>query len=147
MSLAAKVLAVQQAELDCVLSRAEAVAAVDQLKSEFKRGATPVRIVVSGFALGIAAGWRSPRGNAPSLGGKLFTGPLMSMVFDSVLPGLLAGLTAASTVEEEIVEVVDDTVDAKIDAVESAASGLADDEPVPAVRRKRKPRKRRVDSA
>ncbi|MBP6597113.1 MAG: hypothetical protein KA187_00540 [Arenimonas sp.] len=102
MSLADKVAAVARCETLCLQQRATADAALAHLKTEFRRGATPLRIVLSGFSLGVAAGVGVPgTGALASAGGRFVTGPLFSLVLESVLPGLLAGVTAAATAEAE----------------------------------------------
>ncbi len=102
MSLADKVAAVARCEAQCLSQHAAAEASLHHLKSEFKRSATPMRIVLSGFSLGVATGVGVPgTGALGSAGGRFVTGPLFSMVLESVLPGLLAGFTAAATVEAE----------------------------------------------
>lgn len=140
MSLADKQAAVRAAELRCEGQRQAAQDALGQLTSEFRRSATPVRIVVSGLALGFASGLRAP-GSGPiaSLGGQLLSGPLMSLVMESVLPGLLAGVTAAATVEET----TDETpAEAAAEVEEEEAS---EPEAAPKPRRRRR-RKNRVDA-
>jgi hypothetical protein len=94
--LEAKIAAVQRAEADCARQRAEADAAWHRLKGEVRRTATPVRIVVSGLALGFASGITTS-GGAAAAGGKFLSGPVFSMLLDTVVPGLLAGITAAAT--------------------------------------------------
>lgn len=148
MSLAEKEAAVRAAELRCEGQRQAAQDALGQLKSEFRRSATPVRIVVSGLALGFASGLRTP-GSGPiaSLGGQLLSGPLMSLVMESVLPGLLAGVTAAATAEETADETPDGTVaeamaEAEAEAEEEAEAAA---EPVRKPRRRRR-KKNRVDA-
>ncbi|HEU0152305.1 MAG TPA: hypothetical protein VFQ84_03045 [Arenimonas sp.] len=102
MSLADKIAAVARAEQACVDQRAAAAASLDHLKAELRRGATPVRIVVSGFALGVASGFSAPAvGAAGAAGGRLVSGPLYSMLLETVVPGLLAGLTAAASAAGE----------------------------------------------
>lgn len=108
MSLAAKIAAVQAAERDCEAWRGRIVESRAHLGDEFRRTATPVRIVVSGLALGFAVGLKPKSDGQPSLAGKFLGGPVFSMVLEAVLPGLLAGLTAAAGLqadaEEEIME-------------------------------------------
>ena len=106
MTLAEKVAAVELAEQRCQAQREAAQAALAHLKSEARRSATPGRIVVSGLALGFAAGFREPKAG-PSLAGKVLGGPVFSMVLEAVLPGLLAGLTAAAGLKDEVEEVAD----------------------------------------
>jgi hypothetical protein len=102
MSLADKIAAVQRAEQACIDQRAAAATSLAHLKYELRRGATPVRIVVSGFALGVASGFSAPAvGAAAGVGGRLASGPIFSMLVDTVLPGLLAGITAAATAATE----------------------------------------------
>ena len=80
MSLADKLAAVQRAEQACIDQRAAATGSLDRLKSELRRGATPVRIVVSGFALGVASGFSAPTvGAAAGVGSRLASGPIFSM--------------------------------------------------------------------
>ncbi len=117
MSLADKARAVAAAEAACALARAEADASFSHLKSEIKRGATPVRIVVSGLVLGFASGMKAPSGTA----GKLLGGPLLSLVTDTLLPSMMAGFTAAQAaaeqVEESAGEVADDIADQVVEQV------------------------------
>lgn len=102
MKLADKQAAVLAAELRCEGQRLHAQQSLDTLKSEFRRSATPGRIVVSGLALGFVSGLRAPgTGAVSSLGGQLLSGPLFSMLLESVLPGLLAGITAAAAAQAE----------------------------------------------
>jgi hypothetical protein len=102
VKLADKQAAVLAAELRCEGQRLHAQQSLDTLKSEFRRSATPGRIVVSGLALGFVSGLRAPgTGAMSSLGGQLLGGPLFSMLLESVLPGLLAGVTAAATAQSE----------------------------------------------
>jgi hypothetical protein len=102
VSLADKIAAVQRAEQACIDQRAAAARSLDHWKSELRRGATPVRIVVSGFALGVASGFSAPAvGAAAGVGGRLASGPIFSMLMDTVVPGLLAGITAAATAATE----------------------------------------------
>lgn len=118
MSLADKLAAVQRAEQACIDQRAAAAASLDHLKSELRRGATPVRIVVSGFALGVASGFSAPTvGAAAGAGGRLVSGPIFSMLMDTVVPGLLAGITAAATAAGE------DEGDTDAEATEDEAEG------------------------
>lgn len=91
-----KIAAVQLAEAECLRQRADADAAWHHLKGEVRRTATPVRIVVSGLALGFASGITTS-GGAAAAGGKFISGPVFSMLLDTVVPGLLAGITAAAT--------------------------------------------------
>lgn len=108
MSLADKVAAVAHCETLCLQQRAAADASLAHLKSEFRRGATPLRIVLSGFSLGVATGVGVPgTGALASAGGRFVTGPLFSLVLESVLPGLLAGFTAAATAEADPPHVAD----------------------------------------
>lgn len=95
MTLGEKIAAVANAEARCQQQRDEADRTLAHLKSELRRTATPVRIVVSGLAVGFAAGMRKPGSDGGA--GSLLSGPLFSMVVESVLPGLLAGVTAAVT--------------------------------------------------
>lgn len=144
MSLADQQAAVRAAELRCEGQRQAAQDALGQLTSEFRRSATPVRIVVSGLALGFASGLRAP-GSGPiaSLGGQLLSGPLMSLVMESVLPGLLAGVAAAATAEETTDETADET------AAEAAAEVEQEEAPEPEAApkpRRRRRRKNRVDA-
>lgn len=95
MSLDDKVAAVARCEQACLAQRESARASLQHLKGELRRSATPMRIVLSGFSLGVATGVGVPgTGAVASAGGRFVTGPLFSMVLESVLPGLLAGFTA-----------------------------------------------------
>lgn len=128
-----KIAAVQQAEAECARQRADAHEAWHHLQDEIKRTATPVRIVVSGLAVGFASGMATP-GAAAAANGKLVSGPLFSMLMDTVVPGLLAGITAAATASGEVEAAADEAVEEAI--------GQAPVEPEPAAqpKRKRKPR-------
>lgn len=133
MSLADKIAAVQRAEQACIDQRAAAAASLEHLKSEIRRGATPVRIVVSGFALGVASGFGAPAvGAAGGVGARLASGPIFSMLMETVVPGLLAGLTAAATATGE------NEGDPDAEATEDEADGDADADDVPARRRGRR---------
>ena len=114
--LEAKIAAVQQAEAECARQRSDAHEAWHHLQDEIKRTATPGRIVVSGLALGFASGLTTS-GGAASAGGKFLTGPLFSLVLESVLPGVLAGITAAASASTEIEEAAEVAVE---DAIEEA---------------------------
>lgn len=146
MTLAEKQAAVLAAELRCEGQRLHAQQSLDTLKSEFRRSATPARIVVSGLALGFASGIAAPRGAAAAVSGRFLSGPVFSMLFDSLLPGLMAGITAAATAEDEVEDTVPDAVqdaaEAAVDeAVEEVAGTPAEAAPArPRRRRKRKPR-------
>lgn len=151
MKLSEKQAAVAAAELRCEGQRLLAQQSLETLKSEFRRSATPARIVVSGLALGFASGIAAPRGAAAAVSGRFLSGPVFSMLFDSLLPGLMAGITAAATAEQ----VAEDTAaDAAQDAAEAAVEEAVEDtvetpdEAAPARprrRRKRRP-KARVDA-
>ena len=136
MSLKDKIAAVAAAEARYGQVRDEADAAVGQLKAEVRRGATPVRIVVSGLALGFASGI-TPAGGAAAAGGKFITGPLFSLVMDSVIPGVLAGFTAAASASEEIEEAAEVAVD---EAIDEATESAGEDTQAPPARPKRKRR-------
>lgn len=136
MTIKDKVAAVALAEADSRRARDDANASLARLKSELRRGATPVRIVVSGLTLGFASGLATPVG-AAAAGGKFVSGPLFSMLLDTVVPGLLAGITSTATGSVEAQDGADGTVDEASDEVPS--------EPVEEVapakpKRKRKPR-------
>jgi hypothetical protein len=146
MKLSEKQAAVAAAELRCEGQRLVAQQSLDTLKSEFRRSATPARIVVSGLALGFASGIAAPRGAAAAVSGRFLSGPVFSMLFDSLLPGLMAGISAAATAEQ----VVEDTAaealqDATETAVHETAEAAADEaaEAAPARPRPRRRRKRR----
>jgi hypothetical protein len=147
--LSEKQACVDAAELRCEGQRQQAQQALDTLKSEVRRSATPARIVVSGLALGFASGLSAPRGGAASLSGRFLSGPVFSMLFDTLLPGLMAGITAAATAEQ----VVEDTAtEAAEGAVAHAVEEAVAEQPaevaepaVPAKPRRRK-RSRRVDA-
>ena len=113
MSLAAKIAAAQAAEQGCEAWRGRIVESRAHLRDELRRTATPVRIVVSGLALGFAVGLKPRSEGQPSLAGKFLGGPVFSMVLEAVLPGLLAGITAAAGLQAD------------------AAEGDADDESAP----------------
>lgn len=101
MSLAERIAAVQAAEQGCEAWRARIVESRSRLGDEFRRSATPVRIVVSGLALGFAVGLKPKSDGQPSLAGKFLGGPVFSMVLEAVLPGLLAGITAAAGLQAD----------------------------------------------
>lgn len=135
-SLEEKIAAVRQAEADCARQRAEAHQAWHHLQDEVRRTATPVRIVVSGLAVGFASGLAAP-GAAAAANGKLVSGPVFSMLLDTVVPGLLAGITAAATAQGEAGEGAGVAVEETIEAAKPEP--LADAAP-PKPRRKRKPK-------
>ena len=138
--LAAKIAAVQQAEAECARQRSDAHDAWHHLQDEIKRTATPGRIVVSGLALGFASGFTTS-GGAASAGGKFLTGPLFTLILESVVPGVLAGITAASTASAEIEEAAEVAVE---DAVEQAVdSAPAEDAEAPAPAKPRRKGARR----
>ncbi len=148
MTLADKRAAVLAAERHCEGQRLAARQSLDTLKSEFRRSATPGRIVASGLTLGFVSGLRAPgTGAVSSLGGQLLSGPVFSMLLESVLPGLLAGITAAATAQdpeavEAPVEDAEATVEPEVEVEEAEPEAEAD--PAPRPRRRRK--KRRVDA-
>jgi len=138
-----KVAAVEQAEAECNRQRLDADAAWNQLKSEVRRTATPVRIVVSGLVLGFASGMTTARA-AGAASGKLLTGPIFSLLLDTVLPAALAGFTAAQADGEESAEPEEEADGDDASAVDPDPPAAADDKPAPKPRARRKPR---VDSA
>lgn len=148
MSLADKEAAVLAAELRCEGQRQHAKDTLGHLKSEFRRGATPLRIVLSGLGLGFVSGLRSPGAGAGGIS-KLLGGPVMSLVMETVLPSLLASVTAAAAVEEKLDEAPVVTVEPE--AVETAAGESevveveAEEDIAPKPRRRRR-RKKRVDA-
>ena len=151
MKLSEKQAAVAAAELRCEGQRLLAQQSLETLKSEFRRSATPARIVVSGLALGFASGIAAPRGAAAAVSGRFLSGPVFSMLFDSLLPGLMAGITAAATAEQ----VAEDTAaDAAQNAAEAAVEEAVEDtvetpdEAAPARPRRRRKRRptARVDA-
>lgn len=124
MSLAAKIAAAQAAEQGCEAWRTRIVESRARLGDEFKRTATPVRIVVSGLALGFAVGLKPKSDGQPSLAGKFLGGPVFSMVLEAVLPGLLAGITAAAGLQADAgQEAMDDEAED-----EAAADEATEDE-------------------
>lgn len=131
-----KIAAVRQAEAECTRQRADAHEAWHHLQDEVRRTATPVRIVVSGLAVGFASGMATS-GAAAAANGKLVSGPIFSMLLDTVVPGLLAGITAAATASSEVGDAAEVAVEEAIDAAQ--AEPLADATP-PKPRRKRKPK-------
>ena len=147
-----KIAAVQLAEAECARQRAQAHEAWHHLQDEIKRTATPVRIVVSGLALGFASG-AATSGVAAAANGKLVSGPIFSMLMDTVVPGLLAGITAVATASSEVEEAADEAVEEAIDEAqaepeEEAAQAEPEEEAAPAKpKRKRKPRGPRRDRA
>ena len=151
MKLSEKRAAVEAAELRCEGQRLVAQQSLETLKSEFRRSATPARIVVSGLALGFASGIAAPRGSAAAVSGRFLSGPVFSMLVDTLLPGLMAGITAAATagqvVEDTAADAVQGAAEAAVeDAVEDAVETPGEAAPArPRRRRKRKP-KARVDA-
>lgn len=117
-ALQQKIDAVAAAELACTRQRAGAQDAWRYLTQEVRRTATPGRIVVSGLVLGFASGF-SARSTGEA-GSKLLSGPIFSMLLETVVPGLLAGLTAAATASGE------DEEDSDAEATEDEAEGDAD---------------------
>jgi len=140
-----KIDAVMAAEAACNRQRSGANDAWQHLKWEVKRSATPGRIVVSGLVLGFASGFTSAR-QTGAAGSSLLSGPIFSMLLETVVPGLLAGLTAAAAgvgedEEDSDAEATQETADgddADADADEPAAAA-DDDEPAvkPRARRRR----------
>ena len=141
-ALEENIAAVQQAEADCARQRSDAHQAWHHLQDEFRRTATPVRIVVSGLAVGFASGMATS-GVAAAANGKLVSGPIFSMLIDTVVPGLLAGITAAATASSEVEAAADEAVEEAIDDVQDAPVHEAPAKP----KRKRKPRAPRRDPA
>ena len=138
-----KIAAVQQAEAECARQRADAHEAWHHLHDEIKRTATPVRIIVSGLAVGFASGMATS-GVAAAANGKLVSGPIFSMLIDTVVPGLLAGITAAATASSEVEDAADEAVDEALDEAQVEVEA----EPAPVKpKRKRKPRAPRRDPA
>ena len=135
-----KIAAVRQAEAECERQRSDAHEAWHHLHDEVRRTATPVRIVVSGLAMGFASGLASS-GVAAAANGKLVTGPIFSMLVDTVVPGLLAGITAAATASSEVEEAADQAVDEALDEAHDEALDEPVEEAAPVKpKRKRKPR-------
>jgi len=139
-----KIAAVQQAEAECNRQRLDADVGWNRLKSEVRRTATPVRIVVSGLVLGFASGMTTAKA-AGAASGKLLVGPIFSMLIDTVLPAALAGFTAARG-EGEDAEDEDEATVEDDDGPDDAAAATApeEDAPPPRPRARRKPR---VDAA
>ena len=123
MSLAAKIAAAQAAEQGCEAWRGRIVESRAHLRDELRRTATPVRIVVSGLALGFAVGLKPRSEGQPSLAGKFLGGPVFSMVLEAVLPGLLAGITAAAGLQADAEEDA-----AQEDADDAAAQDETEDD-------------------
>lgn len=158
MKLADKQAAVLAAELRCEGQRLHAQQSLDTLKSEFRRSATPGRIVVSGLALGFVSGLRAPgTGAVSSLGGQLLSGPLFSMLLESVLPGLLAGITAAAAAQAEeepgdeaptddATETSDGDADGESDAADDVSDLASEDAAAEVAPKPRRRRKHRVDA-
>lgn len=138
-----KIAAVQQAEAECNRQRLDADAGWNRLKSEVRRTATPVRIVVSGLVLGFASGMTTAKA-AGAASGKLLVGPIFSMLLDTVLPAALAGFTASQADSDASAE-PDEQADAD-DASTADADPPAPVEDTPAPKPRAR-RKRRVDSA
>ena len=138
-----KIAAVQLAEAECARQRADAHEAWHHLQDEIKRTATPVRIVVSGLALGFASG-AATSGVAAAANGKLVSGPIFSMLMDTVVPGLLAGITAAATASSEVEDAADEAVD---EAIEEAQAEPEEEAAPAKPKRKRKPRGPRRERA
>ena len=138
-----KIAAVQLAEAECARQRAQAHEAWHHLQDEIKRTATPVRIVVSGLALGFASG-AATSGVAAAANGKLVSGPIFSMLMDTVVPGLLAGITAAATASSEVEDAADEAVD---EAIEEAQAEPEEEAAPAKPKRKRKPRGPRRERA
>lgn len=139
-----KIAAVRAAEAACSQQRAGANDAWQHLKWEVKRSATPGRIVVSGLVLGFASGFTSARATGAA-GSSLLSGPIFSMLLETVVPGVLAGLTAAAAgvgedEEDSDAEATEEAADGDdVDAIDRAdADDASDDEPAA------KPRRRRV---
>lgn len=148
MSLADKQAAVLAAELRCEGQRVHAQEMLGKLGAEFRRSATPLRIVVSGLTLGFVSGLRAPgAGPITSLGGQLISGPLMSLLTESVLPGLLAGVTAAATAAVEPDE-EDGAAEAEAEAVEPEVEAEVEPDPEPEAEapKRRRRRTHRVDA-
>jgi hypothetical protein len=159
VKLAEKQAAVLAAELRCEGQRLHAQQSLDTLKSEFRRSATPGRIVVSGLALGFVSGLRAPgTGAMSSLGGQLLGGPLFSMLLESVLPGLLAGVTAAATAQSEsdpgdeapsdddATETSDGDAGAESETTDDESDAASEEAVAEAAPKPRRRRKHRVDA-
>lgn len=150
MSLADKQAAVLAAELRCEGQRVHAQEMLGRLGAEFRRSATPLRIVVSGLTLGFVSGLRAPgAGPITSLGGQLISGPLMSLLTESVLPGLLAGVTAAATAAVETGAeggAADAEAEAAAPEVEPENDAEIEPEPDAEAPKRRRRRTRRVDA-
>lgn len=97
-----KVLYVAAAEAACVQARVAAQDARTLVIGELRRVATPLRIVVSGLVVGVFSGLHVSRvaGKAADARGGTVTGPLFSLVMETVLPSLMAGLTAGQVAGE-----------------------------------------------
>jgi hypothetical protein len=123
-----KVLYVAAAEAACVQARVQAQDARTHALKELRRVATPLRIVVSGVALGAFAGLHVPRvaGSAVQSRGGTITAPLFSLVMETVLPSLMAGLTAGQVAGEEVENVAGDVAEEVADQVVAEVSVDAD---------------------
>jgi hypothetical protein len=126
-----KALYVAAAEAACVQARVQAQDARTHAVGELRRVATPLRIVVSGLAVGVFAGYQVPRmagRAAPAQGGSL-TSSLLSLVMETVLPAVMAGLTAGQVAGDEVEEAADEVADEVADqvAAEMTEPGDTDD--------------------
>jgi hypothetical protein len=115
-----RALTVAMAEAACLQAHIGRVDAERELKSEFIRVATPLRIVGSGFVLGVTAGLLPTKTKTTKTGPL---GQLMSLAMDTVVPSLLAGMTAAQSAGEVAGEVAGEEIEA---ATETIAEDVAE---------------------
>ena len=142
-----KVLWVAAAEAACVQARVQAQDSRTRLVGELRRVATPLRIVVSGLAVGAFAGYQVPRmaGKAVPASGGTLTGSLFSLVMETVMPAIMAGLTAGQVAGEEVENAAGDVAEEVADQVVAEVSGEVDEEgPGDAVAQVSAPRRARV---
>ena len=93
MSIAEKLAVVSQTETDCVVRTAAARAAWRGFTMQFRRAATPGRVVIGGLVSGFLSGIRKTSGG-PGVADRLAT-----TVLQSVIATVGAGLTAGAAAE------------------------------------------------
>lgn len=117
LDVSERALTVAMAEAACLQAHVGCIDAQRALKGEFLRVATPLRIVGSGFVLGVTAGLLPTKTKTVKTGAL---GQLMSLAMETVVPSLLAGFTAAQSAGEVAGEVAGEEL-------EAAAEDIADD--------------------
>jgi hypothetical protein len=109
-----RVLTVAMAEAACLQAHVARLDAINKIKRETLRVATPWRIIGSGFSLGAVIGLMPVKTKTKTVGP---IGQLLSMATETILPSLMAGLTAGQVAGEEVEHAASDVADEVADQV------------------------------